>query len=108
MKQIREVGPTTARLRVGMCRALDGARVRKSPHPAAKVAGLPASYPACAPGGESKDSPSSLSFGIQVRDLKSRFVVRDAAFGIFSGLRSLVRDLLIGLIGAGRGSAKQE
>src|SRR6185369_9246751 len=43
-----------------MSPALYRRRVRKSPHPAAKVAGQSASYPACAPGGESKDSPSSL------------------------------------------------
>jgi hypothetical protein len=43
-----------------MSPALYARRVRKSPHPAAKVAGQSASYPACAPGGESKDSPSSL------------------------------------------------
>src|SRR5437867_3090603 len=44
---------------IGTSPALRRDRDRKSPHPAAKVAGLPASQPACAPGGESKDSPSS-------------------------------------------------
>jgi len=49
------------------------------------VAGQSASYPACAPGGESKDSPSSL-------------LTRESGFGIRDYYLGLLRTLIVPIV----------